>query len=477
MRWGGLYASFTTQHAQPGSQGAGAGPEGQWRMDEVRDYDEDRIETDHETGASGVDYPRIEIGSDERRLHVRAYNHWQSLLHGRDMPAIAELDPASIAGFAPRSVLLDFSADAGDPAIVWIGEALRDECRLDGAITHVAQVPARSLLSRLTGQYRQTIATRAPVGFEAEFTNARGNATLYRGILMPFSSGGDSISHIYGVINWKELVDGATQTRLDAEIAGAALAPRPAAGGGASPWPVDHGTGPGPAQPFAPRPRVAAEQPAAEQPSLRERFGRNAAHGIGAPTASLTDQLILAQQTAAAVRAADLRTRATLYRALARAHDFAAAADADPAAYEALLDQAGIAVQLRAPMTPVVKLVFGADYDKTRLTEYAAVLAHARRLGIGPGELTAFLEGFDGGIKGVVKAERDAKRPALAPRGDAAGVLDRRAAIASVAMETGLAAGAYVVLVARAGADGTLEIVAAVEDGPLTRRAMRQAAE
>ena len=112
-------------------------------MDEVRDYDEDRIETDHETGAGGVDYPRIEIGSDERRLHVRAYNHWQSLLHGRDMPAIADLDPASIAGFAQRSVLLDFSADAADPAIVWIGEALREECRLDGAITHIAQVPAR----------------------------------------------------------------------------------------------------------------------------------------------------------------------------------------------------------------------------------------------------------------------------------------------------------------------------------------------
>ena len=31
-------------------------------------------------------------------------------------------------------------------------------------------------------------------------------------------------------------------------------------------------------------------------------------------------------------------------------------------------------------MTPVVKLVFGADYDKTRLTEYAAALTHAHRL-------------------------------------------------------------------------------------------------
>ena len=130
---------------------------------------------------------------------------------------------------------------------------------------------------------------------------------------------------------------------------------------------------------------------------------------ISRPAGSLTDQLMLAQQTAAAVRAADSRTRTTLYRALARAHDFAAAADADPAAYEALLNHAGITLQLRAPMTPIVKLVFGADYDKTRLTEYAAVLSHARRIGVATGALNDFLESYEGGIKGVVKAERAAK--------------------------------------------------------------------
>ena len=42
-----------------------------------------------------------------------------------------------------------------------------------------------------------------------------------------------------------------------------------------------------------------------------------------------------------------------------------------------------------APMTPVVKLVFGADYDKTRLTEYATALTHAQRIGLGRG-----FEGF-----------------------------------------------------------------------------------
>jgi hypothetical protein len=37
------------------------------------------------------------IGTDERRMHVRAYNHWVSLLDGRDFPSIEDLEPARSA--------------------------------------------------------------------------------------------------------------------------------------------------------------------------------------------------------------------------------------------------------------------------------------------------------------------------------------------------------------------------------------------
>lgn len=61
-------------------------------------------------------------------------------------------------------------------------------------------------------------------------------------------------------------------------------------------------------------------------------------------------------------------------------------------------------------MTPVVKLVFGAEYDKTRLTEYAAALSHAHRQGLERGALGEFLRVADGGLKGVVAAERRLRR-------------------------------------------------------------------
>ena len=72
--------------------------------------------------------------------------------------------------------------------------------------------------------------------------------------------------------------------------------------------------------------------------------------------------------------------------------------------------EAGLVLQERAPLIPLIKLVFGADYDKTRLTEYATVLGHARRLNIGKGDLADVLGATAGGIKAIIVRERAAKR-------------------------------------------------------------------
>ena len=58
------------------------------------------------------------IGTDERRMHVRAYNYWVSLLEGRDFPSIEDLEPGDVQDFSAHSVLLDFTCGArqsGDP--------------------------------------------------------------------------------------------------------------------------------------------------------------------------------------------------------------------------------------------------------------------------------------------------------------------------------------------------------------------------
>ena len=74
------------------------------------------------------------IGTDERRMHVRAYNYWVSLLDGRDYPSIEDLEPGEIEDFGPHSVLLDFTAGRDNPATPYIGAAIREECGLDDDI-------------------------------------------------------------------------------------------------------------------------------------------------------------------------------------------------------------------------------------------------------------------------------------------------------------------------------------------------------
>jgi hypothetical protein len=428
-----------------------------YRMDTAGGFDDARTDIDEATDGA-VDDRVFDLGGDERRMHVRAYNHWVSLLNGAPYPAIAHLDPASITDFGPHSVLLDFGNGIEDPTISYLGATLREECGLGEGVRRVADVPSRSLLSRLTDHYLQIIANRAPIGFEAEFVGNSGCTTLYRGILMPFSSNGEAIDFIYGVINWKVLADAELQATLTAEL-DAAVRAAPASRADTPVW-AD-----GPSAGFA-------DEDDAETDGIEDGPQESA---VAAPAGSLADRLARARESAAQVRAADTRGRAALYRALGRAHDFALAADADPETYRELLDDALIVPQARAPMTPIAKLVFGADYDKTRLAEYAAVLGHARRHDVGAGALAAFLDGFGGGVKAVVAAERAARRPAKRPDLYARAAAELRALPVLANVPIGAGGADFVVLLARPGQEGTLDIVRRIDSKRVIETMVRRA--
>ena len=392
------------------------------------DYDED----------TGIEAPPSPVGQDERRMQVRAYNFWASLLDNRSFPSIEDLDPENLPDFGPNSVLLDFSSGIENPAVQFLGARLAEECAGigSGPIRQLSDVPSRSLLSRITDHYMQILANQAPIGFEAEFVNQRGATVLYRGILLPFSSDDDTIDFIYGVINWKELADQATTDELLLEVE-QALEPRPAAlrePAGLTDWadgpadedsdgvldlitPVDGGDSandwPTPAFGAAAfdEDLDEAAMPAPAFAAISEPApGYDAAPAEDAADMGLADWLASARELAMAAKGSEDRTRQTLYAAIGRAYDFSLAASEAPEEFHELVSESGLTMQDRAPMTPVVKLVFGADYDKTRLTEYASALSHAHRIGLPRGSLADFLVSAPGGLKGVVNEERRLKR-------------------------------------------------------------------
>src|SRR3954452_19568571 len=174
-------------------------------MDSYREHPSDFDLPVSETASA--DDVAAAIGTDERRMHVRAYNYWVSLLEGRDFPSIDDLESNDVEVFAAHSGLLDFTCGRDNPAVPYIGADIRDECGLTDDTRTILDLPPRFLLSRLTDHYMQIIANRAPIGFEAAFVNQRDENICYRGILMPFSSDGNAIDFIYGVINWKKLAE------------------------------------------------------------------------------------------------------------------------------------------------------------------------------------------------------------------------------------------------------------------------------
>ena len=401
------------------------------------------------------DAPPVFAEQDERRMHVRAYNYWASLLRGREFPAPGEIKPEEIEDFGPNSVILDFSGNRDNPVLRFVGDRLRAECELDGQDIGFEAVPARSLLSRLTDHYFEIIANRAPIGFEAEFTSRRGNNTMYRGILMPLSDDGRTIDHIYGVINWKELADADIEASLQLEAGLIENAP-----------PADELE----ARMFGdPLPgQVAPEMDEAEpEPQPLDA------------DAGLADRLARARETAETAKSVADRSRAALYRALGEAYDFHLSAEVKPDEYAELLEDSGLKVQARSPMTPVAKLVFGMDYDKARLTEFAAALGYARRQRTEPGGFEGLIGATEGGLKGLVKAERAARRAeAQKPAVDRAAARRSRLRAAEAQAQVEMDAPGedeFVLVIARREAGGSLALMGAVpEPGALLDKALRK---
>jgi hypothetical protein len=344
------------------------------------------------------------------------------------------------------------------------------------------------LLSRLTDHHFQIIATRAPVGFEADFVNERGHEISYRGILMPFSSDGQDIDYVYGVINWK---DNGPASDVKAPLR--AMLPPIVAEREDEQEILDKLAAEERAYEERLGKRQALATPAVPQaedfvpvPHLIWEDGPLADDGADGEDrlppaeldedAGLADRLSAARDSAEICKAADGRSRAALYRALAMAYDFAVAARRVPDDYAEILDDAGVKAQARAPMTPIVKLVFGADYDKTRLTEFAAALSNAEREGVDFGGFEAFLTAADGGLKGLVAAERKARRPDRVVVDRAAlarNALRRAAPLKLASLPTNEE---FALVLTRRNGDGIHEVVQLVSDSGLLERALRNAA-
>ncbi len=295
----------------------------------------------------------------EKRITFQLYNYWFGLAGDDGIPPLKSLRPEDIAPYRNNMVLIDLRDPASEPTLQVVGQLLQEDAGSDLTLQGVSDIPRRTLLSRITDHYMEVLANQSPISFDAEFKNKARARILYRGILLPFSDDGETINFILGAIRW------ISEEERTVELAGedaAAIADD-----------------------------VADSGPAHDS------------------EAALHARLDHCRKLAKGKSPADLRSRKSLYRTLGAILDFYELATAHPEAYHALLTAEGLKAQARAPFTPALKLCFGRDHDKTRLTEYAAALAHARAHHQTGEALPQFLENLPGGIKGCVRAERQAR--------------------------------------------------------------------
>lgn len=356
-----------------------------------------------------------------------AFDYWHQLHGDRPLPHFSDLTPAGLKPFKDSSLLLEFRGD--DLLVRFCGNGV-------AALVGVTLAPGANLAGlgdapfplALLGRYGDGAMREEAAEFEFE-----DGACACRGILLPFSAGGDDAELVLVVVDPLVTADMGSVT---AEAAAA----------------------------------KAAASDAAEDDTADD------AGDIPADFSAIEALADACGDAGSAVVHPGAATRDGLYGALAQAFDFHHKASADPDGYQAFLKARGLRQQARAPYTPALKLTFGTGYDKTRLTEYAAALAHADRNGVTADDLPAFLKAQPGGIKGCVQAER-AERRAAAParrpspvalaQDTARKMLGRPLEELEIAQEFGL-------VLVRRNEDGSRDLLSAVDAGEhMLARALR----
>lgn len=292
----------------------------------------------------------------DRRLIMRAVDRWEAVRGGNTYPRMADFGIETLPDMAAQSFVIDVNMrNVQMSQLRFVGDMLQRDCSRDLVGKPVTGVPRGSLISRLTDHFMQILANRAPMSFEAEYNDADGRVTKYRGIMLPLSRAGQDIDHILGVINCRS-----DRAR-----------PRPVR------FPAAESAQPGPASATAPAEAVCG----------------------------MADQLAECRAAAYMVRDARQRLARREVKALERAYTLLHAARDNPLAFAGLLEDYGQHPQDRDLVATILKLVFGAEQSPEEAMLHATVLRRALRDGRQPQDLPAYLEALPGGLASLMREE------------------------------------------------------------------------
>lgn len=381
-----------------------------------------------------------------------AYARWEALRSGSDLPSITHRPSEETRLFLTSCVQVAWDKDVSIPTISYLGKDLADQlANLSGEAW--PNLPIDSpLVAMLRKVSRRAIEERDAWEFDEQVVDSGGWIRDYQGLALPFAGtepGAFLVDVIFDLDNPLPTETARPHVGAEPDPDDVLLLeqeldpdemPRPAMA--PSPPPVlfvcvandkkraisdSRKARPGWVPAVRVRPtgtqradsathpvfarRILAVQSTPEPFLLTEPLEVPPGNADTQAPAEASDHLLLsleaARHQAAAASTSEERSHAALYNALGATYDFALQAANEPERLEQIILDAGLKMQARAPMTPVAKLIFGASCDRSRLAEYATALSYAFRLGLPAGGFADYLLMFDGGLKGIVKAERE----------------------------------------------------------------------
>ena len=143
------------------------------------------------------------VSHSDKRLANSFLRYWESLRGRKILPLITDLNFNEIGEFLPYTFTLDISAGSDNPKLCFVGGQLIQDCGGDVLNQCVSQLQPQSLLAKAIRHRGEVIADGKPCMIADELVNAEGNKALYRAVMMPFSSTGDTIDFIIGAISSK----------------------------------------------------------------------------------------------------------------------------------------------------------------------------------------------------------------------------------------------------------------------------------
>ena len=409
-----------------------------------------------------------DLSGPERRRHATVYNYWLSIRRDRQFPPIRDLDPLEISDAGPYSVLLELIGSGEDADIRHLGQAIKAGAKFERISEAPGRSLLSCIAERLpdVASVKQAIAFEDE--FDAADGPTRCWVTLLpfssTGTWIDYVYGFVTLQNTAAEAEEKPVPEPEVAAAEEAAAAPEAavveeieaiepesvqtdvqIEPEPVAEHAEPPQVFEEA--PEPAEVDTPEPETALNEDELEQQSdlegepAEERRAGFSAKLLGSlatvggfygkvvevapkegaariaednleeprqvetgPEGPLQSKLSDVRAKADEARMAKLRSNAALYEGLSTAYDFALDAEDKPEEYLKLVEEQGLKIQLRSPMTPVVKLAFGGLCDDATIVQLEAVLDWALKQDLPRGSLAEHIEA-EGGLGPILNGK------------------------------------------------------------------------